>query len=107
VDKPGLSRAERDYLNVLGALVHEYEERTVSIPPLDGVELVRELLKERGLRQKDLAPAFGTESIVSAVLNGRREMNKRHIQALARFFQVSPAAFFAEVGRPASSSRAA
>ena len=91
-----LSRAEREYLDVLGTLVHEYEERTIPIPPVEGRELVRELLKERGLRQKDLLPVFKTESIVSAVLNGRRQLNKQHIQALSRFFHISPAAFFPE-----------
>jgi len=63
IDKPGkLKAAESEYLATLGALIHEYEERTVPIAPLDGRELIRFLLSERGLRQKDLVPVFGTES---------------------------------------------
>jgi HTH-type transcriptional regulator/antitoxin HigA len=53
------------------------------------------LLTERGLRQKDLVPVFGTESIVSEVLSGKRELQTKHIERLAVFFHVSPAAFFA------------
>lgn len=103
LDKPvRLSRAEREYLDVLGTLIREYEERTVQIEPLDGVDLLRELMRERGLKQKDLLAVFKTESIASAVLNRRRELNKRHIEALARFFQVSPAAFFPATLREAS-----
>ena len=103
LDKPvRLSRSEREYLDVLGTLIHEYEERTVQIDPLDGVDLLRELMEERGLKQKDLLPILRTESIVSAVLHGRRELNKRHIEALARFFQVSPAAIFPAILRGAS-----
>ncbi len=58
--------------------------------------MLRSLLVERGLRQKDLVPVFKTESIVSAVLAGHRELNRRQIEELARFFQISPAAFLAE-----------
>lgn len=99
LDKPGrLSQAEREYLDVLGTLVHEYEEKTVDIPAITGVELLREIMKERRLRQKDLLPVFRTESIASAVLHGRRQLNRRHIEELARFFHISPAAFFSEAG---------
>jgi HTH-type transcriptional regulator/antitoxin HigA len=56
---------------------------------------VKALLEDRGLRQKDLVPLFGTESIVSEVLSGKRELQSKHIEGLAQFFNVSPAAFFA------------
>jgi HTH-type transcriptional regulator/antitoxin HigA len=56
---------------------------------------VKVLLFERGLRQKDLVPIFGTESIVSEVLAGKRELQAKHIARLAEFFHVSPSAFFA------------
>src|SRR5437879_6181935 len=74
VDSPAtLSRAQREYLNTLGTLVFDYEEKHVVIPDLDGIELLHQLIQDRGLRQKDLIPVFKTESIVSAVLNRRRE----------------------------------
>ncbi len=47
-----------------------------------------------GLRQKDLVDVFGTESVVSEVLNGKRELNKEHIRRLSERFKVSPALFF-------------
>ena len=94
VDSPGrLSRAQREYLNTLGTLVFDYEEKHVVIPDLDGVDLLHELIKDRGLRQKDLIPVFKTESIASAVLHRRRELTRRHIEALADFFGVPAAAF--------------
>ena len=98
IDKPAKpTSAESEYLATLGALVHEYEERTARIPPLQDRELIRFLLAERGLRQKDLATVFGTESIVSVILSGRRKLNRRHIESLAGFFRISPAVFFTEV----------
>jgi len=35
---------------------------------------------------------FATESVASEVLAGRRELTRKHIEELARFFKVSPAA---------------
>lgn len=97
LDQEELSRDERDYLNVLGTLVFEYEQKQEIIPDIDGVELLKNLIQENGLRQKDLVPIFRTESIVSDVLNGKRELTKRHIEELSRFFDVSPAAFFPRI----------
>jgi HTH-type transcriptional regulator/antitoxin HigA len=94
LDKQELTIAEQDYLNVLGALVYEYERTQETIPDIYGVELLKALLEEFGLRQKDLIPIFKTESIVSDVLKGKRQITTRHIQELADFFHVSPAVFF-------------
>jgi hypothetical protein len=45
------------------------------------------------LRQKDLVPIFGSESIVSEVLHKKRDLNKAHIKKLSKRFHVSPAVF--------------
>jgi HTH-type transcriptional regulator / antitoxin HigA len=56
--------------------------------------VLRTLMEANDLRQKDLAPIFGTESIVSEILHGKRGLNKMHIDKLSKRFNVSPAAFF-------------
>ncbi|WP_036485776.1 type II toxin-antitoxin system HigA family antitoxin [Myxosarcina sp. GI1] len=94
LDRNELSSEESDYLNVLGALVFEYEQAQAPIPDIYGVELLKVLLEERQLRQKDLLPIFKTESIVSDILNGKRQLTVRHIQKLSEFFSLSPAVFF-------------
>ena len=94
LDSPALTTEETDDLNLLGMLVHEYEEKYVPIPDLQGVELLKALIEELDLKQKDLVPIFKTESIVSAVLNGQRRFTVEHIEKLAAFFHVSPALFF-------------
>jgi HTH-type transcriptional regulator/antitoxin HigA len=94
LNSPELSPAERAYLNLLGMLVYDYEEKHVSIPDLQGVELLQALVEEFNLKQKDLVPIFKTESIVSAVFNGQRQFTVEHIEKLATFFHVSPALFF-------------
>jgi HTH-type transcriptional regulator/antitoxin HigA len=87
--------AQEAYLTLLSGLVERWESERVVVPAVHGVELVKALLVERQLRQKDLVPVFGTESIVSEVLSGKRELQAKHIQGLADFLHVSPAVFFA------------
>jgi len=94
IDRGELTPDEQDYLNVLGTLVYEYEQKQEPIPDIHGVELLKALLVEFNLRQKDLVPIFKTESIVSAVLSGQRKLTATHIHKLAEFFHISPAAFF-------------
>ena len=90
------SPAQEAYLTLLSDQVQRWERRHVVIPPLTGVDLIKQLLTERGLRQKDLVPVFGSEPHVSDVLSGRRELRTKHIESLAELFHVSPAVFFAK-----------
>lgn len=108
IDRAPLTTDEEDYLNVLGTLVYEYERSTerillgqsicpkksLPIPDIYGIELLKVLMEEHGLRQKDLVPIFKTESIVSDILKSRRKLTTRHIQELAELFHLSPTAFF-------------
>jgi HTH-type transcriptional regulator / antitoxin HigA len=94
LDSGDLTSDKQDYINVLGILVHEYEEKYVPIPDLSGVALLKALIDEFNLKQKDLVPIFKTESIVSAILNGQRKFTVEHIEKMADFFNISPSAFF-------------
>lgn len=95
LDKPDLTAEEEDYLDVLGTLVYEYEQQQEEIiPDIYGIELLKALISEYDLKQKDLISIFKTESIVSDVLNAKRQLTVRHIQELAEFFNLSPAVFF-------------
>ena len=75
-------------------LVEAYEEQHYPVRESSPVAVLTELMNANDLRQKDLAPVFGAESIVSEVLSGKREMNKNHIERLSKKFNVSPAVFF-------------
>jgi HTH-type transcriptional regulator/antitoxin HigA len=86
--------AQEAYLTLLSGLVERWESERVVVPAVHGVELVKALPVERQLRQKDLVPVFGTESIMSDVLSGELELQAKLIEGLAEFFHVSPAVFF-------------
>lgn len=85
---------EEKYAAVLLTLVEAYEEEHHSIPDASPVEVLRALMEAHNLRQKDLVPIFGSESIVSKVLHKKRALNKTYIARLSKRFHVSPAVFF-------------
>ena len=93
--KPVLSDEEATYLDLLGTLIHDWEDDHELIPEISGVELARALLSERRLRQRDLVEAgvFPTESVASEVLSGRRRLQLEHVLAMSRFFELPPDVF--------------
>ncbi len=80
-------------LDVVTAFVHDYEERNVEIPDATPAVVLGFLMAQNNLRQSDLAEDFGSQSNVSEVLSGKREINARQARALAKRFGVSPAVF--------------
>src|SRR5437762_1380584 len=68
---------EEKYAEVLMTLIEAYEEEYHSIPDASPVEVLRTLMDANGLRQKDLVPIFGSESIVSEVLHKKRGLDRK------------------------------
>ena len=99
LSKPELSEDEQVYLHLLSMLLEAYDEEQQTVPELRGIELVRALMEEAGLKQKDLLEIFKHESIVSDVLSERRHLTVAHIDALAAFFELPHRLFF-EQARP-------
>src|SRR5580700_8705542 len=89
-----LTAAERNFAELLTLLIEAYEEKHHSIRSASPVEVLQELLLANDLRQKDLVPQLGSESVVSEILSGKRELNKNHIEKLCKRFSVSPEVFF-------------
>jgi len=89
-----LTPAEKELAELLTLLIEDFEERQYQLPRAKPLEVVRFLMDQHGLKQKDLVDAFGTPSVVSEVLSGKRELNKDHIKRLSERFQVSPEVFF-------------
>ncbi|MBK8903941.1 MAG: helix-turn-helix domain-containing protein [Anaerolineaceae bacterium] len=103
LDKGNLTIDEQDYLTVLGMMVERYESEREPDFTLRGTRLIRALMEEQGLRQRDLvAPIFKTDSIASAILNGKRQLTVEHINKLAAFFDLPHAWFFEPLAEPES-----
>jgi HTH-type transcriptional regulator/antitoxin HigA len=89
-----LSDGEQAYLDALTDLVESYENENEPIPDVSDVDMLRYLMESNGLSQPKLALACGiSQSTISAILGGKRQMTKGHSILLARTFHVSPAVF--------------
>lgn len=89
-----LTEAEREFVRLLTLLIEDFEEKSYSLPKAPPLEVVMLLMDQHGLKQKDLTAVFGTRSITSEVLSGKRELNKEQIRRLSERFHVSPELFF-------------
>jgi HTH-type transcriptional regulator/antitoxin HigA len=91
-----LKAEDLDKAKLLVLVIKDYESR--QFPAVGAAasptEVLEELMSANNLQQKDLAPIFGGESVVSLVLSGHRKLNKHHIEKLSERFNVSPAVFF-------------
>jgi HTH-type transcriptional regulator/antitoxin HigA len=93
LDKPQLTVEEREYLNVLGALIYEYEENQEPIPDIYGLELLKFILEERNLQKQDLLSIFESKSTLDDILDGQQDLTPIYIQKLANFLNISPDLF--------------
>ncbi len=89
VDKGDATTPEETaYLDLLGTLAEVYERRhfraveEAKARPVSPQEAIRWAMDRHGLRQRDLAPIIGSESLVSSVLSGRRALSKAMIVRL-------------------------
>jgi len=96
LDRKGsrMSAAERRMAELLTLLIEDFEEKHYSLKSAGPIEVLNELMLTNDLRQKDLLDVFGTPSIASEVLSGKRKLNADHIRRLSRRFKVSPEVFF-------------
>jgi len=93
-DRGHLRPEEEQLAELLTLLIEDFENRHYQLKSASPPELIRELMAANQLRQVDLLDVFGTASVVSEVLNGKRELSKTHIQKLSQRFHVSPEVFF-------------
>jgi HTH-type transcriptional regulator / antitoxin HigA len=96
-----LSPAQEQLLRLLVNLIESFEDQHYQMHPATPLEILQEFISDsfactsgdRGLKQKDLLPVFGSQGITSEVLNGR-SISKAQSKALGEFFKVSPTLFF-------------
>jgi HTH-type transcriptional regulator/antitoxin HigA len=89
-----LTHAEKELAELLTLLIEDFEEKHYRLPRAKPIEVLHFLMEQHALKQKDLVEVFGTPSIVSEVLSGKRDLNKDHIKRLSARFHVSPELFF-------------
>jgi HTH-type transcriptional regulator/antitoxin HigA len=96
VDQPQpLTGDQRDFIALLSLLLEVWEEGRENWPDIPPHEIVKALIEDNGLRQRDLVgPVFPTEGIAPEVLSGKRKLTYNFVQKLSAFFHASPDIFF-------------
>jgi HTH-type transcriptional regulator/antitoxin HigA len=91
VDK--LSTAQKSLLKLLTVLVENFEQHRYSLGESAPLETLKELMRARRMKPKDVVQAFGSKGVVSEVLNGKREIGKEAAKKLGALFSVPPGVF--------------
>ena len=83
-----LTPEEERLAELMTLLVRQFEESRYPLVHAEPIEALRGLMEQRDLRQRDLIPVFGSSSVVSDVLTGKRSISKAHARKLAESFRV-------------------
>lgn len=78
-----LNNSEINRLEVLSILIEAYENGKYPVEPPDPIDAILFRMEEKGLKQADLVPYFGTSSRVSEVLNRKRPLTVQMIRAVS------------------------
>ncbi|WP_350298319.1 ImmA/IrrE family metallo-endopeptidase [Pseudomonas putida] len=83
ISSPRLGSEESDRLELLSMLIEDYEKQKYPVEAPDPIDAILFRMTEKGLKQADLVPYFGTRSRVSEVLARKRPLTVPMIRALA------------------------
>lgn len=79
-------------VDIVGDLIEDYETENHPLPDVTGVQALKFLMEQHGLKQTDLSE-IGSQGVVSEILAGKRDLNVRQIRVLSKRFGVSPTTF--------------
>ena len=79
-------------VDIVGDLIEDYEAAHHPLPDVTGVQALKFLMAQHGLKQSDLCE-IGSQGVLSEILAGKRGLNIRQIRALSERFGVSAATF--------------
>ncbi|MGB7209916.1 MAG: hypothetical protein WBD27_14740 [Pyrinomonadaceae bacterium] len=84
-----LSPEEDRLLEMLAVLVEDFEEKTYKMGEWSNPQVaLQELMREHELKQTDMLDIFGSQGVVSQVLNGKREISKAQARKLSERFRL-------------------
>ena len=79
-------------LKLIASNIQTYENQIHQSAEISPIQMLKFLMDEHSLGQGDL-PEIGSQSLVSKILNGERQLTLDHIRSLSKRFGVSPAVF--------------
>lgn len=73
--------------------IEAYEKKTYPLRASKPEDILYFLMEQHNLKQTDL-PEIGSQSHVSKILNGKRQLTRQQISALSKRFNMSPAIWY-------------
>jgi|SRR5580704_16382768 HTH-type transcriptional regulator/antitoxin HigA len=88
-----LPAEESELLDLLSLLIERYEDVHHPIPAAPPHAVVKMLMEDRGVKQADLVPIFGSRGAVSRALSGATGITKTQAKRLAAYFGMAAELF--------------
>ncbi len=91
-----------DLIEIISRAIEKYESSQKDIVTFDKeanntsqeISVLRVLINQHNLTLADFKDEIGSKSLVSMILNGKRNLTKEHIAKLSNRFNLNPALFF-------------
>lgn len=74
---------EMEMLELVGILVHDYEQREFPIGDLNPIEAIKYQMEELGVTTAEMAELVGGKSRLSELLHEKRSLSVRQIKAIS------------------------
>jgi HTH-type transcriptional regulator / antitoxin HigA len=87
------THAIKELLNIIYKNIDAYEKHRYPVEHKNPADILAFLMELHNLTQSDF-PEIGTQSHLSKILNGERNLTKDQIGALSKRFGISPAVFY-------------
>jgi len=82
------SPEETRLLDLLVTLIEDFEEKAYPMGEVKPADMLRSLMEEHELKQTDMVEIFGSQGVVSQVLNSKREISKAQARKLSERFRL-------------------
>ncbi len=92
-DEEKLRPGQQDYLDTLAVLLEDYDRLQKPWKRISGVELLRYLVAETGMKAADLGKIVGSRPLASLILSGKRDISKEVMRRLGHHFHLDPGVF--------------
>lgn len=81
-----LTKEDKDYLQVLGTLIYDYEEKYEPMPKVEGQEILQSLLSDFKVNPQDLLTIFDSESVIFDIIKGERNLTDDETEKLVNYY---------------------
>jgi len=91
-----------DLIDIISRAIENYEATQKNIIAFDKeannmaqeISVLRVLMEQHNLTLADFKNEIGSKSLVSMILNGKRNLTKEHIRKISKRFNLNPSLFF-------------